>query len=559
MKALSLIVKVATMVSVAISVFAEVKEPDYKGGTIRVRMESWPKSLNYYDTNSSYTGFIWRLVGVSLTKNSRKDWSSVPYLAKSWKISDDKKTYTYYLNKNAKWQDGKPITAEDVVFTFDLIFDAKKAPFAESSRSYIGKPESVKAIDSHTVEFRVKKKHFDNLSKLGGVWIYPKHIYSKGNFAKKYDKVTYSGGPYNFDKKGFKFRKEITLRRQKNHWAYEYEYFRKMYNFDKIVVKHIKDPTVAFETFKRRELDVYYFRLDSIQFWDDQKGFPYTDKRLGKVVAEQYNPSTWAGTALNMRSGPTADLNFRKALQYLLNRELITSKVLKGHYIPVSGPFMRGGKYSSNSPVTPFDTKEAIKYLKKAGFKKTGDDGILYREINENGKKIKQKAEITIMYASERHAQWMTIYKEDAKKVGVNIIPRYIDWSAGIKLVDEFKFEGFVITWSGDPVPAPEQLFHGRSAMNKGTSNIPGLNDPEINKRIDAGPEEFDDQKRYKLYKEIEKRIIANQPYIFRWMNAKHKAIYWNDRIDTTETPWEKYGGHDLRVPYWFHWRAAKK
>ena len=124
------------------------------------------------------------------------------------------------------------------------------------------------------------------------------------------------------------------------------------------------------------------------------------------------------------------------------------------------------------------------------------------------------------------------MFKDDAKKVGINIIPRFIDWSAGIKLIDEFNFE-VVIGWSGDPTP--QQLWHGVSANTKGSSNIPGLNDPSINKLIDAAPVSFDEKERIKLFKEMEKRSLLINPIYF--MDRKnHHVAYWKDRIDQRKT-----------------------
>ena len=162
------------------------------------------------------------------------------------------------------------------------------------------------------------------------------------------------------------------------------------------------------------------------------------------------------------------------------------------------------------------------------------------------------------MYATKAHDQWITMFKADAKKVGVNIIPRFIDWSAGIKLVDEFNFEGFVIGWSGDPTPAPRQLWHGSTASQKGSSNIPGLNDPAIDALIDAAPVAFDVNKRIKLFKELENKILEHQPYLFRWTQKNHYVAYWKDKVNPTTNPFYKYSGSNLRSIFHLHWYKAK-
>ena len=219
----------------------------------------------------------------------------------------------------------------------------------------------------------------------------------------------------------------------------------------------------------------------------------------------------------------------------------------------VAGPFAAGSDYSSKTAATSFAPKTASKLLQEAGYDKIDKDGILYRQKDGN----KQRAEITIMYATKAHDQWMTMFKADAKRVGINITPRFIVWSAGIKLVDEFNFEGFVIGWSGDPTPAPRQLWHGSTASNKGSSNIPGLNDPAIDALIDAAPVSFDVEKRVKLFKKLEQKILAHQPYLFRWTQKNHYVAYWKQKVNPTEKPFFKYSGNNLRSIFFQHWHTA--
>lgn len=534
-------------------------EPSWKGGTLTGRLQAWPKSLNNYVSSDVYTSMMSNFVGLSLASKSYETWEDLPFLADRWEVGKDRQTYTFYLNSEATWFDEKPVTADDVKFTFDLVYDRKKCVLCEPVRNFIGPIEKVEVIDKQTVKIKMERVHFDNLARIGGMLILPKHKYSKGNFDKDFNKQMWGGGPYVYDKKSSKYKKKMVFKRRKNYWANKYPHIRESFNFDKIIYKYIKDATVAFEAFKRRELDLFYYKLSEFKFWDDRSGAPYNDKRLAVLEQERFNPATWGGIAINMRSGVGADKKVRKSLQLMFNRPLIMNKIFQGHLRAVSGPFMKGSQYSSNTPATKFDLKKAAKLLKEAGFTKAGPDGYLYREVKEGGKTVKQKASLAIMYSMDDHARWLTVWKEDAKKVGFEIVPRYVEWSAATKKLDEFKFDAMVIGWSGSPVPGPAQLFHGRTANNKGSSNIPGLDHKRLNELIDKGPAMFDEKKRLAAYHEMEKIIIDEQPYIFRWTENNHKAAYWSDKIDPTEKPFKKFSGTFERDPFYFHWRAVKK
>jgi len=533
-------------------------EPSYKGGELRVWLQAWPKSLNYYVSSDQYSAFLNSFVAVTLLETNQDNWTPLPYLAAEWELGSDKKTYTFTLNPRAKWSDGKPITAEDVKFTYDFLWNPKKCALCEPVRSFVGEIESVKILSPEKVQIKMKKVHFQNLERLGSVFILPEHKYGKGNFDKDFNKDMWGGGPYEYDKKGSKFRKNVVLRRIKNYWANEYPHIRERYNFDKIIFDYIKDATVAFESFKRKKLDLFYFDLPTFDYWDNQKTAPFTDKNCGVLTARLYNPSSWSGIALNMRKGVTSDVHFRRALQYLLNRDLMISKIFNNHFAPITGPFMRGGIYSYPTKPTPFDIEKARDELRKAGFKNVDRDGILYREREEGGKKIKERASLRVLYSLSDHSKWITVWKEDAIKAGVEIEPRLMEWSAAVKLLDDFDFEGFVISWSGDPVPAPNQLWYGKNADKKSSSNLSGLKNPEIDHLIELAPAEFNEKKRIKLFQEMEKLIIDEQPYVFRWSQKEHYVAYWKDKVNPTEKPYFKFGGTLMRGSFFTHWRAVK-
>ena len=161
------------------------------------------------------------------------------------------------------------------------------------------------------------------------------------------------------------------------------------------------------------------------------------------------------------------------------------------------------------------------------------------------------------MYSANYHDKWLTIYKADAKKIGIEINLRFLDWSAAIKRIDEFKFEAFVLGWGGNPTPEPRQLWHGAHANKVGTSNLSGLAVKSIDELIDLTPTLFNEKERIEKFKKIEKQIIENQPYIFRWSMKNHLIAYWKDRVKPVGKPLYKFSGTIRRQPFYLHWQSS--
>jgi peptide/nickel transport system substrate-binding protein/microcin C transport system substrate-binding protein len=533
--------------------------PVKKGGELRVRLETYPQSLNYYTGGDMYCQSLAEMVMMKLISMDENTFEPMPALAWKWEMSSDKKTYTFYMNKNAKYSDGKPVTASDVKFTFDLLYDEKRCILCQQARDYIGPLEYVKIIDPLTVQIRAKNVNFMNLLLIGDTYILPQHIFGKpgSDFNKDFEKEMFGAGPYVLSKG--RDRKQIILERQPNWWGdQELSHFSEYYNFDRITVRIVKEHAVAFELFKKREIDSLYFLGDMADLWDSGEKYPWTDVRVAKLTAKLNYPHIWHGIAMNMRRSPMNDLYFRQALQLLLNRPTFVKKIFRDLKREVATPFVADSPYSANPKSISYNPVEAAKLLGKAGFTQVGDDGVLFRMVKEGGQEKRERASLELMHASLPHNKWATVFKEDAKKVGVEINIKYLEWTTASKLRDEFQFDAFVMGWGGDPIPTPRQIFHGGGALKTGSSNVAGINHPALNQLIDSAPAVFDLKKRYSLFHEMEKIIITEQPWLFTWTDRDHLVAYWKDLVTQPNPHFYKYTGNHLRNVYYKRWTAAK-
>ena len=170
-----------------------------------------PDVLNAFTTTAGASGNIIEKIYESMffVLNDR---TFVPWLADSWEVSDDATEYTYYLNPDAMWSDGTPLTADDVVFTFEMLMAN------ELEIPTVGEIDTVEALDAHTVKFTTKTSLIPFLYRSGIINIMPKHIWSEID-----DPVTFTNnenpigsGPFLFDKW---FEGEyVTLKKNPNYW-----------------------------------------------------------------------------------------------------------------------------------------------------------------------------------------------------------------------------------------------------------------------------------------------------------------------------------------------------
>ncbi len=224
-----------------------------KGGTLRYAISSYPATFRTHGPNSN-DAFITLMSGlvyqnlVSLHPNTLE---FIPDLAEAWEIQDDKKTFLFRLNPKARWEDGKPVTPEDVVFSYEIIVDPKtEDPYgADLFTRLFEKPE---IVDERTVKFKAKTLHWRNFIFCGAnIPILPAHTFRGKNYLEDLNWDLPNGsGPY----KLWEFRKgqNIIFQRRDDFWAKDERGYQGLYNFDQIKFIVVRDENLMFEQFKEK-------------------------------------------------------------------------------------------------------------------------------------------------------------------------------------------------------------------------------------------------------------------------------------------------------------------
>ena len=461
-----------------------------------------PTTLNPITSTDGHSSQIQGYVLEALLSKDIDSYEWKPALAKKWKVSDDKMEFTFYLRKNVKWHDGTPFTAHDVKFSFDVIFDDKYN--TAHKRPYYEGIKEVKVIDDHTVVFRAKDKYWKNFDVAAGqLVILPKHYYAQGLKKSIYNKTLIGTGPYKLSL--YNRGNRIVMEKNDQWWGNEVH--QDEHNFPKIVFRFVSDPNVSLEMLKKGSFD--FIGLRPNVFMKNTNG-PEWGKSVHKVKTYNNSPKGYTFIGWNLKDPILKDKSVRQALYHLINRELMIDKFEYNLAQKAFGPVYPNSPYAikDHAPVN-FDPKKSLKLLRSAGWKDLDGDNVLDKIID--GKK--HRLSLTILEPYPPYVKYLTVFKEDAKKAGVEINIKQIEWNSFVKLLDERKFQAVRLAWSAAVDWEPMQIWHSKSI--KGGSNFISYSNPVVDKLIEKAKYIHDRAERIKTLNQAQKMIIDDAPYAF--------------------------------------------
>ncbi len=512
-----------------------------QGGTLYYNLDSAPTTLHVLSSTDYYASRVQDYCVESLLGQNAETYEWEPNLATSWKINKEGTEFEFTLREGVKWHDGKMLTAEDVKFSFDAVVDSKNTYKTAHKRPYYEDIASVEVVDAKTVKFKTKKKYFKNFETAAGMPIIPKHIYENPSKEsdKKLNKTIIASGPYKLTK--YDRTKGIELSRNKDWWGNQDPAQKGLYNIEKIHMKFVKDGTIALKMLEKGELD--FLGMTPEDYVQKAVG-PKWDKTVFKMKAENKAPKGYTFMGFNLLDEKFKSKKARLALYHLVNRPLMIEKFLFDMHLLTTGPVYYQSEYTNQDvKAVDFNPKRALELLREDGWTDSDNDKILDKIID--GKKV--NFSFTILEPNQDFVKYLTIFKEDAKKAGVNIDIKYIEWNSFLKLLDEKKFEAIRLAWGGGSVDVdPKQIWHSDSIKNEGSNFISYANS-EVDKLIDQAREELDKKARIKILKKVYKIIADDVPYVF-FFNPKYATYAHTERMKRVKDTYQ----YSIGLNYWW-------
>ncbi len=511
------------------------------GGEISISASAYPESFNYYLANNSFTADLFSGLYETLLDSDPLTFDFAPGLAERWSISEDRKTFTFWIDPAARWSDGRPVTAEDVAWTFAAIMN----PTNMTGEFKVGLEQFLppEILATNAIRFTCKEVHWRNLLSVGGIMVLPKHVYAGRDFNKTNFELPVMSGPYRIEE--LKEGVYVRMRRRTDWWRRGRQSSRHSLNFDRITYRFYAESANAFEAFKKGLVDVY--PVNTARIWVlETNGDRFEKSWVVKQWIQNYQPVGFQGFAMNMRRAPFDDPRVRMAMAHLLNRERMNSTLMYNQY------FLHRSYYEDlYSPALPctnpdynFDKAKARALLDEAGWRVNPATGLL----EKNGAPFTFR----FLFTEASHEKFLAIYAEDLKDVGIRLVPDSKDWSAWAKDMDACNFDMTWAAWGAGIYKDPEGMWASKEAGRPGGSNITGFQDPRVDELVEKQRTIFDLQQRNAICREIDGLVTRQCPYVLLWNLNAVRLLYWN-RFGTPPAVLSRYGNDSAATSLWWY------
>jgi peptide/nickel transport system substrate-binding protein len=480
--------------------------PSEDGGELISAMVGEPSGLIFMVAGESASAAIASNIFNSLLKyNANLDLEGE--LAEKWEISSDNKTITFTLKPNLKWADNKPLTSEDVLFTWQLVTDENtRSPYASDYQLV----KMAEAPDPLTFKVTYSQAYAPALDSWAGLHILPKHLL-KGQdihqtvFAQKPVGSNY----YQLDQ--WNHGENIKLSRNPNSALGPAL-------IEKLITRIIPDNSAQFLELMADNIDS--MSLDPIKYSRIIPARPVLKKNLN-LYKELGNSYTYLG--FNLKHKPFDDIRVRKAINYAIDKQEIIDGVYLGLGINIASPYKPGTRWSNpNLKPYAYDPSKARALLKEAGFEDSNGDGILERD----GKPF--AFEIITNQNKEREKSAVIIQRR-LKEIGINVKIRAIEWASFIsRFINTGDFDVVILGWGLGLDPDQYNIWHS-SQQAPGQFNFVGYNNPTVDRLLEQGRTEFDPDKRMKIYHQFAETLLADSPIVYLsagyGLTAIHKRV----------------------------------
>lgn len=476
---------------------AAAEEPR-RGGTLIAILDADPPTLNSIISNANQVFFASKPIFDTLVEYDA-EFNMRPHLAKSWKISPDARRYEFELVTNAKWHDGKPVTAEDVKFTLE--YGLKNSSIV---KAVFGTLESINASEPHKVVLTFSKPAATAFALLGDpvLNLLPKHVYDTPGDPRQHPANLKPVGSGPFKLKEWVRGDHLTLERNSDYWRAGQPYL------DQVIFRIIPNASVAMAVLESGEAGYFPQQVPAVD------AARLRSSSSVKIDFKSIAHSTLVAS-LNLRRPPLNKLEVRNAMSLAVDRERMVQQVGLGQGRPGSGVVASNSWYYDKTlkPLSR-DVARANKILDEAGFKRGLD-----------GKRF--KARLLHVATVVRFAGTAQILKENWNEIAIDTEIVGGELSTTLQAVfRDWNFDVAVYAvFMGPEVDRRANQFYGTASINKAFfSNAMGYSNPQVDGLIQQASTVVDRQKRTDVYARIQRLILADLPTLPLWEDQQLSA-----------------------------------
>jgi peptide/nickel transport system substrate-binding protein len=433
----------------------------------------------------------------------------------SWQSSTDGMLDKVVLRDDLVWSDGRPITAHDIAFTFQVIMDPRVP--VPAVRSGTDQLRWVHAYDDQTVVFFHKEALATNVWNINFP-VLPKHVYERtweadptlkdSTIHVQLEQSPVSGGPYEIVER--KRGQQIVLKRRSSWTTVRGKQVREDPFFKEIRFRIIEDPNTSLLALKAGEIDEMMLLPEQ---WTTQTTGDDFYERSTKVTAPEWVSFHFGW---NIDTPFFADRRVRRAMSYAFEHDRMLEELCYGLYTPAAGNFHETSWMAPKKKLVPAkqDLDKAEALLDEAGWVDHDNDGVRDKEVN--GRLVPFEFSILVNQQPLRVAI-CTLLQQNLEQVGVRLNVRPMESTVLQQLTQERKFEAYFGGWGAGTDPDTSENIWATGAGRNFTS----YSNPEVDRLFAEGRRELDREKRAEKYARIQEILYEDQPYTWLyWRNS---------------------------------------
>ncbi|QHF45303.1 hypothetical protein PspS35_16475 [Pseudomonas sp. S35] len=534
---------------------ANFKHTDYvnpdapKGGTFRESSLAGFDSFNPFISKGVPADNIGLIYDTLATQSLDEPFTEYGLVAGKIEKAPDNSWVRFYLRPEARFHDGHPMRADDVVFSFQTLIKDGTPLY----RTYYADVDEVIAEDPLRVLFKFKRTNNRELPLiLGQLPVLPKHWWATRDFNKGNLEIPLGSGPYRVAE--VKAGRSVSYERVKDYWGKDLPINKGLYNFDRRVTDYYRDATVALEALKAGQFD--YWAEFSAKNWANAYNVPaVTQGRLIKEEIPNGNPTGMQGFVFNTRKPMFQDVRVRKAISLLLDFEWSNKQLFNGAYTRTRSYFENSDMAATGLPgpdelkileplrdkippqvfteaFAPAKTdgsgmiraqqREAYQLLQEAGWKIVDD-----KMVDATGKPVT----IEFLLAQTEFERILLPFKRNLADLGIDLVIRRVDVSQFVTRLRSRDFDMLVGSFPQSSSPGNEQreFWKSTSADKPGSRNYMGLKDPAVDELVE---QLIDSDTRASLIahaKSLDRVLQFGYYVIPNWHIKTFRVAYWNN------------------------------
>jgi len=519
-----------------------------KGGEVAVSAVGTFDNFNRFIVRGTPAEQIGRVYDTLLAPSADEPVTAYGHLAQTVEMPADRMWVAFELRPEAKFNDGTPVTAEDVAWTFQTLVKEGRPYY----RQYYADVQDVVAENPRRVVFHLKSNQNRELPLiLGEMPILPEHWWKGREFSRPLTDPPLGSGPYRVDH--FEFGRTIAYKRVDNWWAKDLPTGRGFNNFDVVRVEYFRDATVALEAFKAGQID---FRQENIaKQWATAYDFPARERGLVKLEEIKHRlPTGMQGFVMNTRRPMFKDRRVREALAWAFDFEWANKNLFYGAYARDTSYFSNSDFASSGTPqgaelalLEPYrDQLPPELFTQAFALPVTDGSGNNRRELahaldlfKQAGYQVKdlklvgpdgQPFSFEMLLSDSSYERVALPYAQTLSRIGIDAHVRTVDPAQYQRRLDNYDYDMTLISFGESDSPGNEQTAYWTcgAAAQEGGENVMGVCSPMIDALVKKVVNASDRETLLTATHALDRVLLWNWYLVPNWHLEIWRLAYWN-------------------------------